>query len=103
MCIAQSTMELEFIILNKAIEEAEWLCQFLEDILRRSKPGCALTIHCDSQFMIGRAHNNMSNSKSKHIHSRHKTIRQLLASGVVVVDYVRSSDSIMDPLIQRVS
>ena len=33
MCIARSTMKSEFISLDKAGEEAEWLRQFLEDIL----------------------------------------------------------------------
>ena len=31
-CIARSTMESEFIALDKAGEEAEWLRNFLEDI-----------------------------------------------------------------------
>lgn len=31
-CIARSTMESEFIALDKATEEAEWLLQFLEGI-----------------------------------------------------------------------
>ena len=31
-CIARSTMEAEFIALDKAGEEAEWLRNFLEDI-----------------------------------------------------------------------
>ena len=31
-CIARSTMEFEFIALDKAGEEAKWLRQFLEDI-----------------------------------------------------------------------
>ena len=32
--IAKSTMEYEFIALDKCGEEAEWLCHFLEDISR---------------------------------------------------------------------
>ena len=32
MCIVRSTMESEFIALDKAGEEAEWLRHFLEDI-----------------------------------------------------------------------
>ena len=32
MCIARSTMESEFIALDKVGEKAEWLHQFLEDI-----------------------------------------------------------------------
>ncbi|XP_057502756.1 uncharacterized protein LOC130786490 [Actinidia eriantha] len=51
----------EFIALDKAAEEAEWLRQFLEDIPRWLKPVSAITIHCDSQSAIGRAQSNMYN------------------------------------------
>ena len=37
-CIARSTMESEFIALDKAGEEAEWLRHFLEDIPFWLKP-----------------------------------------------------------------
>ena len=77
-CIARSTMESEFIALDKATEEAEWLCQFVEDIPRWSKPVPAICIHCDSQSTIGRAQSNMYNGKSRHIRRRHNTIKQLL-------------------------
>ena len=53
--IARSTMESEFIALDKAGEEAEWLHQFLEDILIWPKPVPAICIQCDSQSAIGRA------------------------------------------------
>ena len=54
-CIARSTMEYEFIALDKAGEEVEWLCQFLEHIPIWPKPVPAICIHCDSQSTIGRA------------------------------------------------
>ncbi|KAL0388806.1 UNVERIFIED_CONTAM: Retrovirus-related Pol polyprotein from transposon TNT 1-94 [Sesamum radiatum] len=54
-CIARSTMESEFIALDKAGEEAEWLRNFLEDIPCWTKPVPAIMIHCDSQSAIGRA------------------------------------------------
>ena len=38
ICIARSTMESEFIALDKAGEEAEWLRNFLEDIPFSSNP-----------------------------------------------------------------
>ncbi|KAL6327752.1 hypothetical protein AAG906_024722 [Vitis piasezkii] len=79
--IARSTMESEFIALDKCGEEAEWLRHFLEDIPRWSK----LT-------------SNMYNGKSRHIRRRHNTIRQLLSTGVISVDYVKSKDNIADPL-----
>ena len=40
----------------------------------------------------------MYNGKSRHIHYRHNTIRQLLSIGVISLDYVRSKDNIMDLL-----
>ena len=97
MCIARSTMELKFITLDKATEEAEWLCQFLEDIPRWQKYVSAITIHCDSQSAIGKSQSNMYNGKYRHIRHKHNTIRQLFSSGVVAIDYLRLKDNIMDP------
>ncbi|KAJ9544788.1 hypothetical protein OSB04_024495, partial [Centaurea solstitialis] len=74
--IARSTMESEFIALDKCGEEAEWLKQFLEDIPRWEKP------------QLGRAQSAMYNGKSRHIRRRHNTS----------IDYVRSKDNIADPL-----
>ena len=91
-------MESEFIALDKAGEEAEWLRHFLEDIPMWSKPVLAICIHCDSQSAIGRAQNNMYNGKSRHIRRRHNTVRQLLSSGVISIDYIKSNDNIADPL-----
>ena len=79
-CIARSTMESEFIALDKAGEEAEWLRNFLEDIPNWPKPVPVVCIHCDSQAAIGRARNVMYNGKSRHIRRRLDTVRQLLSS-----------------------
>ena len=54
-CIARSKMELEFIALDKAREEAEWLRYFLEDMPMWMKPVPSICIHCDSKSAIGRA------------------------------------------------
>ena len=51
-CIARSTMESEFIALDKAGEEAEWLRHFLEDIPIWPQPVSAICIHCDSQRQL---------------------------------------------------
>ena len=98
MVIARSTMESEFIALDKCGEEAEWLRHFLEDIPRWPKPVPSICIHYDSQFAISRAHNSMYNVKSRHIRRRHNTIKQQLSTGVISVDYVKSKDNIADPL-----
>ena len=97
-CIARSTMESEFIALDKAGEEAEWLRHFLEDIPNWPKPVPAICIHCDSQSAIGRAQNHNYNGKSRHIRRRHNTVKQLLSNGIISIDYVKSKDNIADPL-----
>ena len=86
MYIARSTMEYEFIALDKAREEAEWLRQFLEDIPIWPKPVPAICIHCDSKSAIGRAQNDMYNGKSRHIRRRHDTVKQLLSNGIISID-----------------
>ena len=73
--IAKSTMEYEFIVLDKCGEEIEWLCHILEYIPRWPKPVLAICIHFDSQSAIRRAQSNMYNGKYNHIRHRHNTIR----------------------------
>ena len=45
----------------------------------------------------------MHNGKFRHIHRRHNTIRQLLSTGVIFLDYVRSNGNIADPLTKRLN
>ena len=96
-------MESEFIALDKAGEEAEWLRQFLEYVPRWPKPLTAICIHCDCQSAIGRAQSAIYNGRSRHMRRRHNTIRQLLSTGVITIDYVRSKDNIADPLTKGLS
>ncbi|KAL0322322.1 UNVERIFIED_CONTAM: Retrovirus-related Pol polyprotein from transposon TNT 1-94 [Sesamum calycinum] len=102
-CIARSTMESEFIALDKAREETEWLHNFLEDIPCWTKPVPAIMVHCDSQSAIGRAQSSMYNGKSRHIRRRHNTIRQLISSGIISIDYINSKDNLADPLTKGLS
>ena len=40
----------------------------------------------------------MYNDKSRHIRRRHNSVRQLLSSGIITIDYVKSKDNVSDPL-----
>ena len=91
-------MEAEFIALDKAGEEAEWIRNFLEDIPFWPKPVGPICIHCDSQAAICRAGSIMYNGKSRHIRRRNNTVRQPLFSGIITIDFVQSSDNVSDPL-----
>ncbi|KAJ9543833.1 LOW QUALITY PROTEIN: hypothetical protein OSB04_023540 [Centaurea solstitialis] len=96
--IARSTMESEFIALDKCGEK---LRQFVEDVPKWLKPVTVTCIHCDSQSKIGRAQSTMYNGKLKHI--RRNMIRQLISIGVISIDYVKSKDNIVDPLTKSLS
>ena len=85
-------MESELIALDKAGEEAEWLRNIVEDIPFLPKPIGPIFIHCDSQATIDWEGSFMYNGKSHHIRRRHDTVRKLLSSGIITVDYVKSRD-----------
>ena len=91
-------MENEFIALDKCGEEAEWLRHFLDDTPRWPKHVPPICIHCESQSTIGRAQNSMYNDKSRHNRCIHNTIKQLLSTGIISLDYVKSKNNIADPL-----
>ncbi|PHU23376.1 hypothetical protein BC332_08483 [Capsicum chinense] len=74
-CIARFTMKSKFIALDKAGEEAQWLWNFLEDIPYWPKP----------------------------VAPKYNTVRELLSSGIITVDYVKSKDNVLDPLTKGLS
>ncbi|PHU02785.1 hypothetical protein BC332_28036 [Capsicum chinense] len=99
-CIARSIMESKLITLDKAGEEAKWLQNFLEDVPYWPKPVAPVCIHCDTQATIDRKGSMMYNGKSYHIRWRHNTVRELLSTGNIIIDYVKSKDNVSDLLIK---
>jgi len=90
-------MESEFVALEKAGTEAEWLRNLLIDIPIWKRSALSVSIHCDNQAPIARAKNKIYNGKSRHICLRHKIIKQRLDDGIISLDYVRSELNISDP------
>ena len=95
-CIARSTMESEFIALDLATQEADWLRNLLADIPLWGKPTPPVWVHCDSQAAISVAKNSVYNGKKRHIRIRHESVRQFLVNGVVSLDYVRAEKNLAD-------
>ena len=57
-----------------------------------------ICIHCDSQSAISIIQNSMYNGKSRNIHRKHNTTRQILSTEVISLNYVKSKGNIVDPL-----
>ena len=72
--------------------------EFLRRYSILTQTNVPICIHCDSQAAIGRAGSIMYNGKSRHIRRRHNSVRQLLSSGIITIDYVKSKDNVSDPL-----
>ena len=90
-------MESEFIALELAGQEAEWLRNLLGDVPLWGST-VPVSLHCDSQAAIGIAKNYAYNDKRRHIRIRHEAVKELLKNGIISLDYVRSERNLADPL-----
>lgn len=82
--------------MDKYGEEAKGLCQFLENIPKWPKLVPIVSIHCNRRSTIGKAYGSMYNGKYRHIHQKYNTIRKLISTRVIYVDYIKSKDKILD-------
>jgi len=83
-------MESEFVAIEMAGSEAEWLKNFLANIPLGMKPTPSVSMHCDCQSTIAIAKNKSYNGKNRHIQLRHNLVKQRLKSGMIFIDYVKS-------------
>ena len=73
-CITRSTMEVEFIVLEKTSSEAEWLRNLLADIPLWTRLAPSVSMCCDSQTTIAKAKRKTFNGKNIHIRLRHNIV-----------------------------
>ena len=52
----------------------------------------------DSQDEIGKTWSMIYNGKSRRIGHRHHTVKNLLSSLIIRIDFVKSKDNVLDPL-----
>ena len=97
-CITRSTMEAEFITLEKASSEVEWLRNLLADIPLWTRPALFMFMCYDSQAAIAKAKSKIFNGKNMHIHLRHNIVQQLLETRVISLKFVRSELNLTNPL-----
>ena len=82
-CITRSTMEVEFIALEKASSEVEWLKNLLANIPLWTRPTPHVSMCCDNQVAIAKVKSKIFNEKNRHIRLRHNIVRQLFETGVI--------------------
>nr|XP_033508315.1 uncharacterized protein LOC117273293 [Nicotiana tomentosiformis] len=86
-------MESEFVALELAGSEAEWLRNFLANIPLIKDVLPPMFMHCDCQGAIAIAKNKSYNCKSRYMKLRHDVIKQLLRDGIIFIDYVNYKEA----------
>ena len=81
--ITWSTMEAEFITLEKASYEIKWLRNLLANISLWTRPAPSASMRYDSQATIAKAKSKIFNGKNKHIRLKHNIVRQLLETEII--------------------
>ena len=94
--VAQSSMESEYIGLSEAGKEAQWLRKLEVEIFpSRSLP---TVIYEDNQSAIKLSDNPLHSNRSKHISVRYHSIRELVKSKIIKVEYLPTTEMIADIL-----
>ena len=91
-------MESEFVALDAAGKEAEWLRNLVYEIPLWPKPIAPISIMCDNAPALAKAYSQVYNGKSRHLGVRHSAIRELIVNGVISVQFVKSQQNLADHL-----
>ncbi|GJZ13198.1 hypothetical protein Tco_0548428 [Tanacetum coccineum] len=91
-------MEAEFIALDAAGKDTEWIWDLLMDIQLWPGPMPSILMYCDNKVALSIAYNYVYNGKSRHLCLRHNYVRQFVENGNVNVVYVKSCRNLADPL-----
>ncbi|KAL4312354.1 hypothetical protein GQ457_01G013740 [Hibiscus cannabinus] len=97
--VALSTTEAEYMAVVEAAKEALWLIGLVKE-LGLEQGGVQL--HCDSQSAIHLAKNQVYHARTKHIDVRFHKIRELIASGEILLQKVHTANNAADMLTKTV-
>ena len=92
-CVALSTTEAEYIAMGESVSQLLWMIHTLEDYGFSYKK---LQVLCDNISTINLTKNPVHHSRTKHIEVKHHFIRDHVAKGDIVLNYVESKSNLAD-------
>ena len=100
--VSLSSCEAEYVAASEAFREVLWIKQLLieMDVLKHDRP---LKVRMDSTSAMAVARNPVAHQRTKHIDIKHHFIRDLVATGIVELDYVPTDDNLADVFTKAVS
>ena len=102
-CIADSTMEAEYVVACEAAKEAVWLRKFLMDLEVVPDAEQPLTLYCDNSRAVANSKEPRSHKRSKHIERKYHLIRDIVERGDVKVEKISTHDNVADPFTKTLS
>ena len=92
--VTLSTVEAEYVAMSRSAQQMVWMQNWLSEVdVEFTVPGL---ISGDSWGAITLTKNTKDHGKVKHIDIRHHYIRELLQSGLIIIEQVSSSDNLAD-------
>ena len=95
-CVADSTMEAEYVAASEAAKEAVWLRNFLMDL--EVVPGAQqpMTLYCDNSGAVANSREPRSHKTGKHIERKYHVLRKIVQRGDVIVSKIASAENLAD-------
>ncbi|KAI9180476.1 hypothetical protein LWI28_005164 [Acer negundo] len=96
-CIADSTMEAEYVAACEAAKEAVWLRQFSIDLEVVPSANKQITIYCDNSGAVANSKEPRSHKRGKHIERKYHLLREIVQRGDVTITKIASAENLADP------
>ena len=91
--VTLSTTEAEYIAMSLAVQETEWIRNFLYELGIETK---VPNVFCDNMGAVKIAKNLTANGRTKHLDIRMQFIKEKVENGAIIVKHIRSCDNIAD-------
>ena len=96
-CVANSTMEVEYVAASEASMEVIWLRNFLIDLEVVSSMEKPINLYCDNTGAIANIKEPRHHKRTKHIERRYHLIQSIMERGDVNVLKITLEDNHADP------
>ncbi|TYK04831.1 retrovirus-related pol polyprotein from transposon tnt 1-94 [Cucumis melo var. makuwa] len=92
-CIADSTMEVEYI----ATCEAVWLKKFLHDLEVVPNMNMSITLYCNNSGVVANSKESRSHKREKHVERMYRISRENMQRGDVIITKITLEHNIANP------
>lgn len=102
-CVSTSSTFSEYLAIYDTVTELVWLREFLQEIGQSKFIDTPCVIQSDNQGAMCIASGNSIKDRSKHIRIKYHYIREMVKTGEVSFQFVRSNDNVADMLTKPLS